>query len=79
MESRRTFLMSRRLVLAAPAVPRVTRARADTVTIRMGALKLIHSISPWMPMSAPNPGRGFRCSLVLAKWLSIPTPPPWAA
>ncbi len=51
MESRRISFPSRRFLLAttlaAPAVLRVTRARADTVTIRMGALKLIHSITPW--------------------------------
>ena len=33
--------------LAAPAILRSHRARADTITIRMGALKLIHSITPF--------------------------------
>ena len=33
--------------LAAPAVLRYGAARADTVTVRVGALKLIHSITPW--------------------------------
>ncbi len=33
--------------LAAPFVARVGGARADSITIRMGALKLIHSITPW--------------------------------
>ncbi len=47
MESRRISVLSRRSVLAAPAILRVGRARADTVTVRMGALKLIHSITPW--------------------------------
>ncbi len=47
MESRRISVLSRRFVLAAPAILRVGRARADTVTVRMGALKLIHSITPW--------------------------------
>jgi NitT/TauT family transport system substrate-binding protein len=33
--------------LTAPAILHARSARADTVTIRMGALKLIHSITPW--------------------------------
>ncbi len=33
--------------LAAPVVLRYRTARADGVTIRMGSLKLIHSITPW--------------------------------
>ena len=33
--------------LAAPAVLRARTAAADTVVIRMGALKLIHSITPY--------------------------------
>lgn len=51
MKSRPAPLLSRRHVLAgvlaAPAVLRVSGARADSITIRMGALKLIHSITPW--------------------------------
>jgi ABC-type nitrate/sulfonate/bicarbonate transport system substrate-binding protein len=45
-----SLLSRRRLMtglLAAPAILRVSGARADSVTIRMGALKLIHSITPW--------------------------------
>ena len=34
-------------VLAAPAVLRYATANADPVTIRVGSLKLIHSITPW--------------------------------
>ena len=34
-------------VLAAPLVLRYRAAKADPVTIRMGSLKLIHSITPW--------------------------------
>jgi ABC-type nitrate/sulfonate/bicarbonate transport system substrate-binding protein len=33
--------------LATPAILRVRPASADTITIRIGALKLIHSITPW--------------------------------
>lgn len=44
-------LLSRRravsAVLAAPFILRAGASRADVVTIRMGALKLIHSITPW--------------------------------
>jgi NitT/TauT family transport system substrate-binding protein len=42
--TRRTLLAAS---LAAPAVLRARSASAETVTIRMGALKLIHSITPW--------------------------------
>ncbi len=42
--SRRSFLAA---ALAAPVVLRARPAAADTVTIRIGALKLIHSITPW--------------------------------
>jgi ABC-type nitrate/sulfonate/bicarbonate transport system substrate-binding protein len=42
--SRRSFLAA---ALAAPYVMRARPAAADTVTIRIGALKLIHSITPW--------------------------------
>jgi ABC-type nitrate/sulfonate/bicarbonate transport system substrate-binding protein len=42
--SRRTLLMGG---LAAPAILRSGLARAETVKIRIGALKLIHSITPW--------------------------------
>ena len=42
--ARRTVLAS---ALAAPAVLRIRSARAETVKIRVGALKLIHSITPW--------------------------------
>jgi NitT/TauT family transport system substrate-binding protein len=45
------FILSRRQALigalAAPAILRGEIARAETVKIRMGALKLIHSITPW--------------------------------
>ena len=33
--------------LAAPAIVRFTPAKAEPVKIRVGALKLIHSITPW--------------------------------
>lgn len=43
--------ITRRLLLtaslAAPAILRARSSAAETVTIRMGALKLIHSITPW--------------------------------
>ncbi|HVY17783.1 MAG TPA: NrtA/SsuA/CpmA family ABC transporter substrate-binding protein [Rhodopila sp.] len=42
--SRRRMLVG---ALAAPAILRGGIARAETVKIRMGALKLIHSITPW--------------------------------
>ena len=35
------------VALAAPAILRLAPARAEPVKIRMGALKLIHSITPW--------------------------------
>ena len=44
IRSRRSFLAA---ALAAPLVLRARPAAADTVTIRIGALKLIHSITPW--------------------------------
>ena len=44
IRSRRRFLAA---ALAAPLVLRTRPAAADTVTIRIGALKLIHSITPW--------------------------------
>ncbi len=39
--------IARRSLLAAPALLLARRALADTVTIRIGALKLIHSITPY--------------------------------
>ena len=42
--SRRTLLATS---LATPYILRAGSAAADTVTIRVGALKLIHSITPW--------------------------------
>jgi ABC-type nitrate/sulfonate/bicarbonate transport system substrate-binding protein len=51
MPIRHTSVPTRRAVLAtalaAPAILRFGRARAETVTIKMGSLKLIHSITPW--------------------------------
>lgn len=48
---KRQSVLSRRqtlaAALAAPLVMRLRTARADNVPIRMGALKLIHSITPW--------------------------------
>ncbi len=44
IRSRRSFLAA---ALAAPVVLRARPAAADPVTIRIGALKLIHSITPW--------------------------------
>lgn len=44
IRSRRRFLA---VALAAPVVLRARPAAAETVTIRIGALKLIHSITPW--------------------------------
>ncbi len=44
IRSRRSFLAA---ALAAPVMLRAHPAAADTVTIRIGALKLIHSITPW--------------------------------
>ncbi len=49
-ELRRMRITRRSLIaasLAAPAVLRARTAAADTVVIRMGALKLIHSITPY--------------------------------
>ena len=49
-ELRRMGITRRNLIaasLAAPAVMRARTAAADTVVIRMGALKLIHSITPY--------------------------------
>ncbi len=42
--TRRSLLAT---ALAAPVVLRATRAHAETVTIKMGSLKLIHSITPY--------------------------------
>jgi NitT/TauT family transport system substrate-binding protein len=42
--TRRKFLVR---ALAAPALLGISPAAAETVTIRIGALKLIHSITPW--------------------------------
>jgi ABC-type nitrate/sulfonate/bicarbonate transport system substrate-binding protein len=39
--------LSRRLLIAAPALIGVRAAAAEKTTIRIGALKLIHSITPW--------------------------------
>ncbi|MEJ0017840.1 MAG: NrtA/SsuA/CpmA family ABC transporter substrate-binding protein [Acetobacteraceae bacterium] len=39
--------LTRRLVLAAPAILAARPSRAQTTTIRIGALKLIHSITPY--------------------------------
>jgi ABC-type nitrate/sulfonate/bicarbonate transport system substrate-binding protein len=51
MQPHRTTVTTRRAVLAgalaAPAVLRSGRARGETTTIKMGSLKLIHSITPW--------------------------------
>jgi len=44
IRSRRSFLAA---TLAAPILLRTRPAAADTVTIRIGALKLIHSITPY--------------------------------
>src|ERR1700722_11293904 len=44
IRSRRSFLAA---ALAAPVVLRARPVAADTVTIRIGALKLIHSITPY--------------------------------
>ncbi len=49
--NRQATTLSRRMLLgsalAAPAVLAARRAVAEPVTIRIGALKLIHSITPW--------------------------------
>lgn len=51
MKPHRNSVLTRRdllaTALAAPAILRSASARAEPVTIKMGALKLIHSITPW--------------------------------
>jgi NitT/TauT family transport system substrate-binding protein len=51
MASQRKFDFTRRgllaTALATPAILRFSGAHAEPVTIKMGALKLIHSITPW--------------------------------
>jgi NitT/TauT family transport system substrate-binding protein len=51
MQPHRTIIPTRRAILAtalaAPAILRLRSAHAEPVTIRMGSLKLIHSITPW--------------------------------
>jgi NitT/TauT family transport system substrate-binding protein len=43
-------------MLAAPAILRAGRARADDTTIRIGALKLIHSMTPYFYQQFAPPG-----------------------
>ena len=51
MERYRKSVLTRRgllaTTLAAPAIMRFSGAHAEPVTIKMGSLKLIHSITPW--------------------------------